>query len=246
MKKFQNLILGLGGYFTSGSPESQEAFNALSPFTNTAVESLIKWFDGRRFPYGIRLIKLREAFIGAGFNFVENESMPEALKKLCFLLAHDYVNIKTDYSKFGFTSPDGMTAPLATERKIGQGKIDFIATAISQIYSDADIRLMMEKDRAKFSCLTRFRGDTPAVASAITPEEVQQEIKAIETFMNLAKPRIESFMNGGVAGREKFRELFQGNSLLKTSNNIFEFSKQVEGLCSEKALEKYKINKENL
>lgn len=245
MKKFKNLILGLGGYFTSGSPESQEACTVLCPFTNTAEESLIKWFDGRRFPYGIRLIKLREAFIGAGFNFVENESMPEALKKLCFLLAHDYVSITKDYAMFGFPSPDGMSAPLATKRKIGQVKIDFIDTVIAQMFSNTDLKLMMEKDRAKFSCLAKFSGDTSATVSAIAPEDIQQEIKAIETFMKLAKPRIESFMNGGVADREKFRELFQGNSLLKTSNSIFEFSKQVEGLCSERALEKYKTNKEN-
>lgn len=241
--KFKDLILGIGDRILKDSedkPELAEAMKMLAAFCGVQITALFGWFEGKAFASGVKLMKLREAFLAAGYEFEEYTYMPESMLNLAFLVAHGKIT-DNDLKKFNFPNRDEMLRSFTSGRMISKDRIEFVGQLIAKEYAEA----MREKEKLREPFLILRNIQTEKVPVILhSAQELKRALTSIEYVIEKASDSIETLLHD----KDERESLRKDNELMfKISNKFTQFSDKINALCSEKALERYLENqsKEN-
>ncbi len=220
--------------------KNQKLFSMMCSFCKSEPRVVQSWFSGKYFPRGKFLIKFREIFVGAGWTFEDYNILPQALQNISALIAHNHINPAEDYKKFEFSSRDELFRPLTTPRKLSPERISRLEAILKEY--EEKILDIKEFRIHNFDQINISKSYVAIAKKSQTTQEICNGLGGVEYLMVILSPEVENLCNGPADSRTKFRESHGAEKLFKFSNLVHNFSKKIEGLCSETALE---INKKN-
>lgn len=231
-------------YMRMSDEEKVKVRDALTAFTGVRREAVREWFANRHFPVGVPFIKLRHALIGLGYRIQTYEEMPEALKYMSTLVAHDVVKVKDAYSQIGYPTTDAFIRPLTEGVKAPvplPERMRRIEALCGGYRKELEAAWSLEAEHWKLNGETRYSKPAVSHASATGEETVGllEVLSGAHALATVGIPLLEKLLSEetGVEGRREFRDAFGVEKLFRFSNLQYRFAKLVNAIRSEKAKE---------
>jgi hypothetical protein len=212
--------------------ERKQVAGEMLRFMNVERATGENWAEGKSFPMGINLMKIRYFLKNFGYITTETESLSKPLDQLGMLIAYGVINEKKAAADLGFGEVGEMLRYLHGVRKGDEKKVQKIREYCEPL----------KNELPKIS-------DRPAIASQHVANPFVAEgdfltinhlIDIISSAEDLLTPLLKSFMGNDEQKKQQriaFREKIGTKKIFEVSNKTASTSRYLNALCSEKAHE---------
>jgi len=214
-------------------------------FTGVKRRSVLQWIQTGKLSNGLFFLKIRHILVVLGYRTISLEEIPENLQKLCSLLAHDAVKQSEICAFLALSSSDDLWRPILEQknpRKFSQERMEKVRefceinkhhlAAIEDL--DKNLRSIFLGENIH---LTQ-RIEPPTKFEKTSERNLEDGLHGTSYLVSAILPSLNKlFMEGTVEDRQEFRTKFGTNALFLLSNQQHEFSRLLNGLCSEKSRE---------
>lgn len=225
--------------------EQRNAVEQIKKFTNATRDSVLRWIRTGTLPNGLTFLKVRHLLSVLGYRKISLEEIPEDLQKLCKLLVHDAIKQSEVCAFLALSSGDELWRPVAEQKSPRNFSPERMNKVKEICLTNKDqFPIIEELDKNLQSIF--FGGKTKLTQnieisvnrSGLDFRNLRDTLSVVRFLAVSSLPELKKLLvNSSAEERVEFRNLFGTKEFFEFSNQQYELSNLLNGLCSEKSRE---------